>query len=140
VRLTLYGQGMNFDNRPLNLQEFEQHDPIYLKLNPAGVAPALVDDKPLITESSVIIEYIDDRFLEAPLVPPDPAAGARMRRWLKFSDNVAYDAGFLPKWTLLSTKSVCALNEKERSDMLSRVPANARRDRWEKVAVMASIP
>ena len=134
VRMTLYEKGVAFNSHLLNLQKFEQHDPAYLELNPAGVVPTLVDAGTPITESSIIIEYIDDRFTDTPLSPSDPVLRAKMRHWLRFSDNVAYDAVYLVTWAQMSAKAAKALDPDALDNMLARVPTQARKNRWAKVA------
>jgi glutathione S-transferase len=42
----------------------DQYEPAYLKLNPNGVVPTLIHDGEPITESSLILYYIDDAFPE----------------------------------------------------------------------------
>jgi len=60
VRLVLYEKGMSFESEILNLQQGDQHKPDYLKLNSKAVVPTLVDDARAITESSVIMFYLDE--------------------------------------------------------------------------------
>ena len=59
----------------------------YKKLNPTGKVPALqLDDGSVLPESTVIAEYLEDRFPEPSLRPADPAARARMRLLSHFAD------------------------------------------------------
>src|SRR6476659_628930 len=58
----------------------DQYEPTYLKLNPSGVVPTLVHDGEPITESSLILYYIDDTFPEPPLMPKEPRARHRVLR------------------------------------------------------------
>ncbi len=135
VRMTLYEKGLSFKSHLMNLQEFEQHQPEYLKLNPNGVVPTLVDGGVPIVESSIIMEYIDDRYpIDVPLTPRDPALRARMRLWLKFSESVAFDAIILPTWALLSVKKAQSLSADELNTVVTRIPSAERRDRWKKIA------
>jgi glutathione S-transferase len=72
VRIALAEKGENFTEHLLTLRG-DQNDPEYLKLNPNGVVPTLVHDGNVITESSLILYYIDDAFSEPPLMPKAPA-------------------------------------------------------------------
>ena len=65
----------------------DQFDPAYLKLNPKGVVPTLVDDDAVIRESTVICEYLDEAFPDPPTTPSDPAGRAEMRLWTKQVDE-----------------------------------------------------
>lgn len=134
VRLALYEKDIPFESRLLDLQKFEQHTPEYLALNPNGVVPTLVHCGKAITESSVIIEYIEDAFPDVPLVPKDPYARAQMRLWTKFSDSVAYSAVYVPTWSIMAKRAEASISEDKLQDVLERIPTKERRDRWETVA------
>ena len=134
VRLCLYEKGLPFVSHLLDLQKFEQHRPEYLALNPNGVVPTLVHDGRPVIESTVIIEFIDDCFPQAPLKPEDPHARAKMRLWTKFSDEVAYKAVYAPTWQHLQSRATEGLADGAIEETLSRVPTRERRDRWQKMA------
>ena len=133
VRLCLYEKGLRFTSHLLDLQNFEQHRPEYLALNPKGVVPTLVHGGKPITESSHIIEYLDDNFPEIALSPPAVKARAKIREWLKFSDTIAYDAVYVPTWMILSAGAMRDLSKPEREALLARIPTPERRKRWEQV-------
>jgi glutathione S-transferase len=134
VRLCLYEKALPFKSHLLDLQKFEQHHPDYLKLNPDGVVPTLVNDGQPIVESSVIIEYLDDEYPQVPLKPKDSNGRAAMRLWIKYSDEVAYKAVYAPTWHKLRHRAAQGLSDDARNDTLSRVPSAERRDRWAKMA------
>jgi glutathione S-transferase len=90
VLLTLEEKGLQHTQHHIDLGKFEQHDPAYLRLNPAGVVPTLVHDKTVVTESSVIMEYLEDAFPLPSLRPAAPAARARMRWWMKAVDETVH--------------------------------------------------
>ena len=59
----------------------------YKRINPTGKVPALeLEDGSVLPESSVIAEYLEDRFPEPSLRPADPATRARMRLLVHLSD------------------------------------------------------
>lgn len=82
VRVGLAEKGIEWEDVLLNLPKGEQHDPEYLKLNPNGVVPTLVDDDVIVIESSVILEYVDALSSENTLMPSDKAAMAETKVWL----------------------------------------------------------
>lgn len=47
--------------------------------SPRGEVPALVDGDVAVFDSTVILEYIEDRWPDPPLLPADPAKRARLR-------------------------------------------------------------
>lgn len=134
VRLVLYEKQLPFKSHLMDLRKFEQHAPDYLKLNPNGVVPTLVHDGRVVTESSVIMEYLEDAFPQPQLRPRDAYAIARMRLWLKFSDDVAYPAVYAPTWMILNRDAMKDLSAQERGQILSRIPQEDRRKRWADVS------
>ncbi len=50
ARLCLKEKGLAYTSHFLNLRGFEQHTVAYLKLNPNGVVPTLIDDGEAIVE------------------------------------------------------------------------------------------
>ncbi len=89
VRLVLREKGLEVREHHVNLRAGEQNAPEYLKLNPKGVVPTLVDRGQPIIESTVICEYLEDVAPQVPLRPADPLWRARMRLW-----TLQPDAGF----------------------------------------------
>ena len=67
VRLCLAEKKLPFQEIKLDLGAGKDHlKPDYLKLNPNGVVPTLVDDGGRSSISSVICEYLDERYPESP--------------------------------------------------------------------------
>jgi glutathione S-transferase len=91
--------------------------------------PTLVHNGRPIIESSVIIEYIDEAFEEPPLMPKDAYSRAQMRLWLKFSDDVAYNAVYAPTWMMLSKNAMRDKTAEERGRILANIPTKERRER-----------
>jgi RNA polymerase-associated protein len=55
----------------------------FLVLNPSQSLPTLADREGVITGARVIVEYLDERYPHPPLMPPSPAARARVRMALQ---------------------------------------------------------
>ncbi|MGB7037455.1 MAG: glutathione S-transferase family protein [Xanthobacteraceae bacterium] len=91
VRIALKEKGQQVTEHLLTLQG-DQNDPAYMKLNPNGVVPTLVHDGNAITESSLILYYIDDVFPTPPLMPQTPAARHRVRLYNKLIDEYMHNA------------------------------------------------
>ena len=80
--------------------------PEYLKINPNGVVPTLVDDGNIIIDSSVICEYLDEKYPAIHLTPEDLVQRAKMRAWMRFLEEVptaavrvpSFNMGFLPRY------------------------------------------
>ncbi|MCW3837558.1 glutathione S-transferase family protein [Sphingomonas canadensis] len=87
--LALYEKGLDFDQRFLNPAVFEHHEAWFKKINPRGQVPALDHDGRIVTESTVICEYLEDAFPDCAvkLRPADPWETAQMRVWTKWVDE-----------------------------------------------------
>ncbi len=91
VRIALKEKGQVIKEHLLTLQG-DQNDPAYMKLNPNGVVPTLVHDGKVITETSLILYYIDDAFPDPPLMPKSPVARHRVRLYNKLIDEYMHNA------------------------------------------------
>jgi glutathione S-transferase len=56
------------------------------------VVPTLVHDNNVIVESSLILYYVDDAFLDQPLMPKAPVAHHRVRLYNKLIDEYMHNA------------------------------------------------
>jgi maleylacetoacetate isomerase len=79
VRIALNLKSLPYEYLPVHLVKGEQRDEPYRALNPQALVPLLVDDGESITQSMAIIEYLDEKFPDPPLLPPTPEARARVR-------------------------------------------------------------
>jgi glutathione S-transferase len=88
VRIVLHEKGLEFEAIQLELGKKDQLKPEYLALNPNGVVPTLVDGDDVIIDSSVICEYLDERYPEPRLSPADVVERAHMRQWMRYFEEV----------------------------------------------------
>lgn len=80
VRIALELKGLRYDYEPVNLLKNEQNAPAHLMRNPQGLVPAFeTEEGAILTQSMAIIEYLEERYPEIPLLPPDAEARARAR-------------------------------------------------------------
>ena len=79
VRIALNLKGLPFDYAPIHLVKGEQHAEAYRALNRQELVPTLTDGATVVTQSLAIIEYLDERHPEPPLLPSTPAGRARVR-------------------------------------------------------------
>lgn len=87
ARMALEEKGVAWTSRYIDLFAFDQMEPEYLALNPVGVVPTLVHDGEPVRESTIIVEYVDDAFDGPPLRPDDAMARARMREFIRLTDD-----------------------------------------------------
>lgn len=80
VRVALNLKGLKAQERNINIDAGEQRSEAYLKINPLGGIPTLVEaGHPPLTQSSAILEFIDEIHPSPPLLPTDPHGRARVR-------------------------------------------------------------
>ena len=76
VRIALHLKGIAFTSVAVNLLAGGQRTETHLARNPQGLVPALAIDGMMMTQSLAILEYLDARTAESPLMPD---AGHRPR-------------------------------------------------------------
>ena len=81
VRIGLELKGLAWEARPVHLVRDggEQHLDAYRALNPQQQVPTLLHEGHVLTQSLAILEYLDERFPQVPLLPADAAGRARVR-------------------------------------------------------------
>ena len=90
VRIVLAEKDLPYDAVEIDLDD----RPAWLyDKNPLGRVPIYEEDEGLVLpESRVIVEYLEERFPEPALWPPDPAERALGRLWLERFDDLLGDA------------------------------------------------
>lgn len=137
--ICLKEKGLEFTSHYIDLHSFEQHSPEYVAINPNGQVPALVHDGKVISESTVINEYLEDVFPEISLRPEDPYECAQMRIWSKFVDEYYCPALSLIGWNHMIQDIVKDLSEEEFQTLLDRIPLEEQRVKW-RLAATKSFP
>ena len=84
VRVAFNLKGVSPQEHNVNLDAGEQRSEAFLKLNPMGAIPALVDHGPdqsrtPLTQSLAILEFLDETYATPPLLPADAHGRARVR-------------------------------------------------------------
>jgi ganglioside-induced differentiation-associated protein 1 len=92
VRFALGEKGLDWIGHYVDILKGEQFRPEFLAINPKAVVPVLVADGAVITESTVICEYLEKAFPEPRLYPRSPLARARVRLWTKAVDEELHPA------------------------------------------------
>ncbi|HEU5476219.1 MAG TPA: glutathione S-transferase family protein [Gaiellaceae bacterium] len=87
VRIVLAEKGIELDVVEIDLSDRPEW--LYEK-NPSGKVPVLEEDGRPLAESAVIMEFLEERYPEPPLLPPDPADRAAVRL-LVFRDHELTD-------------------------------------------------
>ena len=85
VLLTAHHLGLDLEYVVVDLTKGEHKTPEYLRLNPNGKIPILVDDGFQLWESHAIMQYLADKSPEQDIYPQDVSARADVNRWLFWS-------------------------------------------------------
>ena len=97
VRVVLAEKDLEYETVFVDLRRGEQKTPEFLRLNPYGKVPVLVDDDEVVYDSTVINEYLEDEYPLPHLMPEEDSQGrARVRLLEDYCDN-----SFIPPTTML---------------------------------------
>jgi glutathione S-transferase len=79
VKVVLEEKKIPYETVPIDLRKKEQKTPEYLKINPYGKVPALIDGDTTLYESCIINEYLNEKYPDPPLMPADAGKRAKAR-------------------------------------------------------------
>jgi GSH-dependent disulfide-bond oxidoreductase len=130
--LALMEKGVSFDSHYLDLLNFDQHKPEYLAVNPQGTIPAMRHGNRVLTESTAIMEYVDEVFSGPPLMPENPRDRWRVRWWMKFMDQWLAPSFSMIGWNVFVGPAVRSKDPDELKAAIERIPLPERRTAWRK--------
>jgi GSH-dependent disulfide-bond oxidoreductase len=130
--LALMEKGVAFNSHYLDLLSFDQHKPGYLAINPQGTIPAMVHGERVLTESTAIMEYVDEVFPGPPLMPRDPRDRWRVRWWMKLLDQWLGPSFSMIGWSVFVGPAVRSRDPAELKAAIERIPLPERRLAWSK--------
>jgi maleylacetoacetate isomerase len=78
VRIALNLKNVDYESRPINLLAGEQNSEEYRAINPQGFVPLLEIDGHRLTQSVAILNYLDVKFPNQPLLPASAAERAHV--------------------------------------------------------------
>lgn len=129
--LTLYEKGLEFKSVFLNPGKFEHHSDWFKKINPNGQVPVLDHDGRIVTESTVICEYLEDELpTSPPLRPVDSYGKAQMRVWTKWVDEYFCWCVSTIGWHRMVGNMVKHLNDEEFEKMVANIPLKEQQVKW----------
>ena len=96
VKIALAEKGLSWEGVRVRLANKEQKKLDFLRLNPYGKIPVLVEDGKVLFESCIINEYLDEKYPNPPLMPKDPYLRGRGRVLVDYALNFAHE----PYWAL----------------------------------------
>jgi len=96
VRVVLAEKDLEYEKIFVDLRKQEQKLPDFLRLNPYGKVPVLVDEDEVVYDSTIINKYLEDEYPLPSLMPEDSQGQARVRMLEDYCDN-----SFIPPTTML---------------------------------------
>jgi glutathione S-transferase len=87
VKVVLAEKKLPYETIPVDLKKGEQKKPDFLKLNPYGKVPVIIDGATVLYESCVINEYLEEKYQEPPLMPKDHAKRGKIRILIDYGLN-----------------------------------------------------
>ena len=96
VRVVLAEKDLEYEKIFVDLRKQEQKLPDFLRLNPYGKVPVLMDEDEVVYDSTVIDEYLEDEYPLPRLMPEDSQRRAGVRMLEDYCDN-----SFIPPTTML---------------------------------------
>jgi len=130
VRFAMAEKNVGYEARIVDRAYLQTPD--YLKLNRNGVVPTLIHDGTVLTESSVIINYIDDAFPGPPLKPNTPLGVARNWWWMKHADECLAKIGVVT-YAISMRPKLLEKTPEEITRYLDGIPDVAKRERRRRV-------
>jgi len=129
--IPLKEKGLAYESVYVDLHRFEQHADWFTAINPEGQVPVLDHDGTIVTHTSVINEYLEDAFPDAPpLRPADPAGAARMRFWNKFVDEHVMNFVSMHGWHRMVGVIARGIDTGAFEALVERIPLHEQREKW----------
>jgi glutathione S-transferase len=129
VRVALCEKSLSWEDVHVDIMAGKQFEPAYLKLNPKAVVPTLVHKDIAVTESTLIVEYLDDAFPDPAFRPSDPAELALARQFPKLCDEGLHQGTAVLTGAAMFVDRLRARSAEDASAFLRRIVDLERRDR-----------
>ena len=121
----------DFKVHRLDPTNFEHHQDWFKAINPRGQVPALEDKGKIVTESTVICEYLEDAHpTEVVLRPADHFDRAQMRIWTKWVDEYFCWCVSTIGWHRGIKPIAQKLSDEEFEEHLKKIPIPEQQVKW----------
>src|SRR6185436_6122730 len=118
-------KNLSWDGIRVRLANREQKSPDFLKLNPYGKIPVLVEDGKILFESCIINEYLDEKYPKPPLMPKDHWARGRARILVDYAINYLHEPYWALRGEIMMKKNEAERDQKvindRRSELLQKL-------------------
>jgi glutathione S-transferase len=87
VWIALLEKEIPFASKIINLKDGEQFKPDFLAISPFHHVPVIIDDGLRVLESMAILDYLESKYPQKPLLPADSASLAKVRMAQMVANN-----------------------------------------------------
>ena len=87
VKIALYEKGISFEATVPNFLGGSEANPEFVAASPRLEVPTLIDGATTVFDSTIILEYLEDKWPQPPLLPATPAERARVRMLEELCDT-----------------------------------------------------
>jgi glutathione S-transferase len=96
VRIALAEKGLSYElvSVPFTRAGYQPKHPVVAAVNPKAQVPVLEDGELMLCDSTLILEYLEDRHPAPPLYPADPVGRARCRQLEAAADEILFPSVF----------------------------------------------
>ena len=126
VRIALAETECEYETIRVDLASGQQHSPEFLKINPFGQVPVLIDDAVVLYDSTIINEYLNEWYASVPGLLPD-LEDAPERARVRLLEDFA-DRAFTPAVMALEAEYAKAESAALRLERLGIVPGDANKN------------
>lgn len=123
TKVVLEEKGIPYRVERVRIGDVWKKTPEVLAKNPLGKVPWIDDGDVTVYDSSVINEYLNDRYPDPPLLPADPVARARARALENYADEIILSVYapriWMPWWSPPEQRNTADM-QKARDDLRSR--------------------
>jgi GST-like protein len=131
VLIALHEIGVDYEGHYVDLLDFQHFTEEFLGVNKAGQVPALVNNGVILTESTLINEYLAESFPQAGLAPTDALGWYGVQTWSKWIDyNLSSSLGTLATRKYLAPH-LATMDANEIADAIAKIPVAERKPGWE---------
>lgn len=131
VLLVLKEKQLAFIDRYVNLRAFEQHGAPFRRVNPAAQVPILVHDGRVISETGLILLYLEDTFPEHSLMPARFADQYHVHFWIKYVEERMVPYTSFLGWHRVTRPALSDAQIARAREVLRDLPPE-RREVWER--------
>lgn len=129
--ICLKEKGIEFTSRYVDILELQQYSDDFMSLNPSGQVPVLIHDGNILTDSTLITEYIEEAFPEPVLAPHDAKGWYETLCWGKYVEyNLDTSVSTLGWYEVMAPK----MKQRDQGELraaIDSIPVAERKAAWQ---------